>query len=262
MHHPLLSPSIGRRVAVVGLAAMALSVAACQDGTTAPTSSGAREVAGPNNVTVVGGVPQVATFISLHIVDVAFKTVPEKAWVRFRWSNPTDSADVADNGPLDLDPTIGYVKFAAPTAAGYQGCVRMFTTHYVTVTGDASYPTCNSKSWLSTNIQLGEVFMRRRPQIAVRMEDLLANLLPGASLHVCNSQNGWSLDIADGSGWDEPPVNDGKITVTLPLPGYYLFNEGKKPTGPWEQVGTTYYGYSAAWDTRRDQVIQHQAVAY
>lgn len=264
MYRVMLSPSTGRRVIAAGLAAMALSAAACSDESTGPVPPRATEIAGSNNVTVVGGggLPQVATFISVHIIDVTGKLVTEKAMVRFRWSQPKDSVFVMDNSDKDLDPTIGIVKIAAPKAAGYDGCVRNTTAHFAADTAGASYPTCNSKFWLSYNFDLGNVYMRRKPQLTVKFIDSWSNLLPGAALHMYNT-NAWSLDVADGqSPWDEPPVNDGKITVTLPRPSYYVWCETKTPTGKWELWDSACYSQQINWEDKVNAQLLHQQVAY
>jgi hypothetical protein len=262
MYRSLHSPSHGRRIAAAGLAALALSAAACSDSSTAPASPKARDIADANALTVGGGLPQVATFISVHIIDVTGKNVTEKATVKFRWSQPTDSVFVTDNSAKDLDPTIGVVKIAATTAKGYQGCVIGSTAHFVADSAGASYPTCNSKFWLSFDIPLGNVYMRRKPQLTVKFIDSWSNLLPGAALHMYNT-NGWSLDVADGQApWDEPPVNDGKITVTLPRPSYYVWGETKTPTGKWELNDSAWYGQQINWEDKISALLLHQQVAY
>lgn len=264
MLRSIISLSTGRRVAAAGVAAMALSSAGCSDSATGPTSATAREVPGSNNVTVAGGggIPQVATFISVHIVDVTGLPVTEKAMVRFRWSQPKDSVSVQDNSAKDLDPTIGVVKIAAPKAAGYDGCVRETTAHFVADTAGASYPTCNSKFWLSYNINLGNVYMRRKPQLTVKMIDEWNHLLPGGGLHMYNT-NGWSLDVLDGQfPVDEPSVNDGKITVTLPKPSYYVWGENKLPTGKWELYDSQWYGQQINWEDKVNALLLFRQVAY
>lgn len=264
MYRSILSVSMGRRIAATGLATMALASAACSSDATGPATPAARDIAGANNVTVVGGggIPQVATFISVHIIDVNGQPVTEKAMVRFRWSQPKDSVFVMDNSAKDLDPTIGVVKIAAPKAAGYDGCVRGTTAHFAADTAGANYPTCNSKFWLSYDINLGNVYMRRKPQLTVKFIDSWSNLLPGAALHMYNT-NGWSLDVADGqSPYDEPALVDGKITVTLPRPSYYVWGETKTPTGKWELNDSAWYGQQINWEDKIVALLLHQQVAY
>jgi hypothetical protein len=264
MSRSMLSIPMGRRVVAAGLATMALSSAACSSDATGPANPTARDIAGSNNITVVGGggIPQVATFISVHIIDVTGQPVTEKAMVRFRWSQPKDSVFVQDNSAKDLDPTIGVVKIAAPKAAGYDGCVRQATAHFAADTAGANYPTCNSKFWLSFDINLGNVYMRRKPQLTVRMIDEWSNLLPGAGLHMYNT-NGWSLDVADGQApWDEPPVNDGKITVTLPRPSYYVWGQNKLPTGKWELIDSQWYAQQINWEDKVKAQLLFRQVAY
>ena len=261
MYRSMLSRSTGRRLVAAGLAAVAMSSAACSDDTTSPK---AREIAGSNNVTVVGGtdLPQVATFISVHIIDVTGQLVTEKAMVRFRWSQPKDSVFVTDNSAKDLDPTIGIVKIAAPMAAGYDGCVRGSTAHFVADTAGPNYPTCNSKFWLSYNINLGNIYMRRKPQLTVRFIDEWSKLLPGAALHIYNT-NGWSLDVADGQApWDEPAVNDGKIIVTLPRPSQYVWGETKTPSGKYELYDSAWYTQQINWEDKVMAALLHKQVAY
>jgi hypothetical protein len=265
MYRSTLLSSLGRRAVAVGLAAVALSTAACRDDATAPTVATAREISGPNAITVgIGGGGQVATFISVHIIDVNGINVPEKAMVRFRWSQPKDSVFVVDNSAKDLDPTIGVVKIAAPKAAGYDACVRGTTAHYVADSTGPSYPTCNSKFWLSFNINLGNVYMRRKPQLSVKMIDTWNNLLPGASMSVRTWDWDWSVNVADGQALlDEPSVNNGRITVTLPKAAQYVWCNTKLPTGKWELWDTQCYTSNPFnWEEKHDSGFLFQQVAY
>jgi hypothetical protein len=262
MYRSILSLSNRRCVVAAGLAALAMSSVACSDDAASPTSPAAREIAGPNNVTVGGDIPQLATFISLHIIDVTGKSVTEKATVKFRWSQPNDSVFVVDNSAKDLDPTIGVVKIAAPTAKGYQGCVRGTTAHFVADTAGVSYPTCNSKSWLSFDIPLGNVYMRRKPQLTVNMIDSWHNLLPGGALHVYNN-TGWAVDVYDGQSPDEPAVNDGSITITLPAPHpFYIWKEIKAPTGHYVLNDVDAYTSPLVWEQKLVTQFYHKQVAY
>jgi hypothetical protein len=257
--------STGRRVVAAGLAAVSFSLAACGDAATAPASAPAREIAGSNSAAAVaggGGFPQVATFISVHIVDIAVKPVTEKATVKFRWSQPKDSLTLQDNSAKDLDPTVGVVKIAAPRAGGYEACVRDGTAHFAADTAGKSYPTCNSKSWLSYNFDLGFVYMRRKPQLTVRMIDEWSHLLPGAGLHIYNT-NAWSLNVLDGQvPVDEPSVNDGKITVTLPKPSLYVWGQNKLPTGKWELIDSQWYQQQINWEDKVNATLVFRQVAF
>lgn len=181
--------------------------------------------------------------------------------VRFRWSQPNDSLFVMDNSAKDLDAASGIVRIAAPKAAGYDACVRGTTTHFVADSLGASYPTCNSKFWLSYNFDLGYVYMRRKPMLTMRLTDMWSHLLPGGSARVYN-QKGWTVDVADGSLLDDPSVDDGKITVALPTPGYYTYGEIKAPKGQWEMLGSAWYGVNAAWEGKYDTLIPHQQYTY
>ena len=260
MTRSIRSLSIGRRVAAVGVAAMALASAACSDATTAP-SSPAREVPAANALTVgIGGVPQVATFISVRIIDVAGANVTEKATVKFRWFQPTDSLVVQDNSAKDVDPTIGVVKIAAPKANGYQGCVIGETRHFAADPTGASYPTCNSKWWLSFDFSLGNVYMRRKPQLTVKMIDEWSHLLPGATLRVY--AGAYSVDVADGSLADEPTLNDGKITVTVPRAGKYVWGEVKLPSGKYELIDSQWYSGDLGWETKTNALLLFREVAF
>lgn len=260
MSRSMISLSTWRRVVTAGVAAMTLSSAACSDATTSPA---VHEIPGSNNITVGGGPPpQVATFISVHIIDVNAKPVTEKATVRFRWSQPKDSVFVEDNSAKDLDPTIGVVKIAAPKAAGYDGCVRGSTAHFVADTAGANYPTCNSKFWLSFDINLGDVYMRRKPQLTVKFLDNWSKLLPGASLSTHN-QYGWAVTVADGQAlMDEPSVNDGKITVTLPRPSFYWWGEAKAPSGHFILNDLAEYGQPINWEDKVVATLYHVEVPY
>ena len=252
--------SNGRRLAAVAVAALALTSAACSDEATAPAPAPvARSIDASNAITVGADVPQVATFISVRIIGVDFKNVTEKATVKFKWVQPYDSVLVTDNSAKDLDPTIGVVKIAAATAKGYLACVTGETAHFAADPAGASYPVCNSKSWLSFNIALGDVFMRRKPQLAVSMKDVWSKLLPGATLRVTGG--GWQVDVADGSAMDEAVGNNGIIMVTVPRAGSYVWAAVKNPTGKYELIDSSYIG-TLGWETKTNANLYFAAVAY
>jgi hypothetical protein len=164
-----------------------------------------------------------------------------------------------DNSAKDLDPTIGVVKIAAPTAKGYLACVTGETAHFAADPAGASYPVCNSKSWLSFNIMLGDVFMRRKPQLAVSMKDVWSNLLPGATLRVTGG--GQQVDVADGAAMDEAVGNNGIIMVTVPRAGSYVWAAVKNPTGKYELIDSSYIG-TLEWETKKSANLFFAAVAY
>ena len=260
MSRSLCSLSNGRRLAAVAVAALALTSAACSDDSTGPVQPAARPVAASNDLVVGGGgIPQVATFISVRIIGTDIKNVTEKAMVKFKWVQPYDSVFVMDNSAKDLDPTIGVVKIAAPTAKGYLACVTGETAHFAADPAGASYPVCNSKSWLSFNIMLGDVFMRRKPQLAVSMKDLWSNLLPGATLEVIGG--GKTVDVADGSVLDEALGNNGIIMVTVPRAGDYVWKAIKNPTGKYELIDSAYIG-TLGWETKTQANLYFAQVAY
>jgi len=263
MLRSFISLSTGRRVVAAGLTAAALSTAACSDSATGPRRN-AGDVAGPNSLVAgIPGNPQLATFISVHIVDVSVKNVTEKAVVRFRWFQPQDSVFVQDNSALDLDPTIGVVKIAAPKAAGYEGCVRGTTAHFAADTAGVSYPTCNSKFWLSFDINLGNVYMRRKPQFTVKMIDAVTKqLLPGAAVHMYLGGDPWKIDVVDGQLGDEPQINDGMITVTVPKPGQLVYSVTKLPTGKYELADLQSYLHVLSWEEKGAYQFYFKQVAY
>jgi len=265
MLRSIISLSTGRRVVAAGLVAMALSAVACSDESTAPAAPTARPMTATNDLSVGGGpAPQLVTYISVHIIDVYNKNVTEKAMVRFRWSQPKDSLFVVDNSAKDLDPTVGVVKIAAPTAAGYDACVRGTTVHFAADTAGASYPTCNSKFWLSFNINLGNVYMRRKPQITVDM--LSTNPIapaPGGAIQIFDNYSTWKAQIFDGQAGDEPTVNDGKITFTVPKPSFYTMQYLKTPTGKYEWFGSQLlFGGPIAWEEKQHFTFFFTPVAY
>ena len=262
MYRTMISLKTYRRMVAASLAAVAVSTAACSDEATAPApASAARSIDGANKVTVGGDIPQLATFISVRIIDVTGKLVTEKAMVRFRWSQPKDSVFVMDNSAKDLDPTIGIVKIAAPKAAGYDGCVRGVTAHFAADSTGPSYPTCNSKFWLAFDNPLGNVYMRRKPQLTVKMIDFWNTLLPGATLRVYTP--GWLRDVADGQAFmDEAPANDGKITVTLPKAGNFVWGAIKNPTGHYVLDDSEWYTADLKWEENHVAYLFFKQVAY
>ena len=116
MRSSLLSQTPGRRVATVGLAAVSITLAACGDATTAPTTALMTTQAGDaetaNGLVVGGGgFPGIAAFLTIRVVDIYGKNLTEAMPIHFvSYPGPIAFANVKDNGTGDLDPTPGVIK--------------------------------------------------------------------------------------------------------------------------------------------------------
>ena len=254
MLRSMLSLSGGRGVIAAGLTAMTLATAACSDDATGPVAPTPNS---PNAVLSGAVRPEVRTWVTVRIADYHAQTVPELAGVWFV-SAEFDSTLVHDNDSYDKDPAIGYFKVPLRVSNSYEVCVRGYTKHFTSYHTTPYQPICKTGvANGQTLIQIGSLYMRRKPQLRVRMTDAWNNLLPGGSIKVYDTPTTWNFTIEDGTTFDDLMVNDGRITVNLPHPGFYTFGEVKRPTGQWEVLGAQWQGIPAQWEGVYYEQIVH-----
>ena len=175
---------LNRRGAALGMAGVALTLAACSDAATAPA---VREVGAPNSA-LVGTVPGpgLVTFATVHVADVYGKPISDKFLAVTFTSLPSrDSVVVVDNSDIDLDKTDGVLKAAIKPGTSYEVC---FKDAYFYMNDDrdhAKYPKCHTLTTGSLNIDMGVLFGRRFPKIEWRSRDTFGNLIiPGGTVAV------------------------------------------------------------------------------
>ena len=256
MERTTLIPSIGRRAVAVGLAALAMSTVACSDDATAPRHPAASPMAeGPS-----ANMGRVQTLVTVRIVDIWSQNVPEKATIRFIWNAGADTLYVKDNAAMDIDLTVGAMKVNFPTSAQYEACVQGGTLHYAGEPWTPAYPMCSKKSTISTSVNLGNVFMRRRPVVTWTMKDEFGAIIPGGSVFLQKSPNIY-MDIADGQApWDEAPALDGKIKFTMLDPGPSVYWETKAPLK--HDLVPGYHPFTAVWEGVYNFTLTHEKLIY
>jgi hypothetical protein len=210
MFRSMLPAVLGRRVVAAGLAAVSFSLAACSDAATAPTTAPAREIGGADNIVVGGGIPDVAAFISVKIVDVNSVLLTEKATIHLvSWPN---YADVQDNSATDLDPTLGVIKVKIKKGSYYEICMTGGTLNYTAEANNPTYPSCRYVETSAINVDMGKIFARKNPRVTWTMKDQFGNLLPGAVLKV--TIGSWVGLVGDGDGIFDG-ASDGIIAMKI-----------------------------------------------
>ena len=178
MQRPYRVTNIGRRVAAVASVAVAMSVAACSDASTAPTAPvGAASVDRPSEVIL-----KVAAFLTVRVADTTGKTLNETGWVQFS-TTPTDTMSVYDNSAKDLDPAVGVIKVGMTKSASYKACFSM-TQHYRGDLVSQVYPRCKTVTSSAFNVDMGTVYGQRSPQIILITKNEFNTLVGGASFNV------------------------------------------------------------------------------
>ena len=187
---------LGRRIAAVGVAGVALSFGACADAATAPA---ARDIAAPNSALVgSGGIPQVVTFASVRVTDIYGNRIANDPLlaVTFTTLPSGDSVVIEDNKTGDLDSIEGVVRAAIKPGTSYKVC---FQDAYFYMNDDRDalqYPKCRTVTTASLTVDMGKIFGRRFPRIQWQSRDTFGNLIvPGGSVQV--TMFGWTQVIAD-----------------------------------------------------------------
>lgn len=255
MFRSLLSLAFGRRVAVAGVAAVSLSLAACGDAVTAPQASAvAREIDRPSGVVL-----KVMTFATVRVMDIAGKTIPETGWMTFKTMNPADSLYVLDNSAADLDPTIGVMKVALTPGKSYQACF-VFSTYYRGDVTNPSFPNCRTVSSNASQVDIGNVTARRSPQLTFLTKNEFNVLIGGASFSV--SVPGWSWTFSDGQWpYDKSPAVDGNLTYVVNYPNTTSWCEVSPPP-KYLLISPACGVVNTAWEGKYTFILKHEQIVH
>ena len=199
--------STSRRAMAAGFALLVTTSAACSDAVTEPKP--------------VVNVPAAASGIILpqlkyalvNVVDVWGNPITENTAVRF-FTSPTDSVQVIDNAPQDLDPTIGKLKVVLTSSASYKACAWGWTINYMHDASSQVYPRCSTAVAVGGTVHFGNVYMRRKPRIAFYTQAKNGTLLPGAAVTMTMPNGFPSVTTTDGvqsPGWDYDGAANGVI---------------------------------------------------
>jgi hypothetical protein len=180
-----------RRAMSAAVAVLATMTTACSDAVTEPKPVVTVPAAASPNIILL----KTAT---LSIVDVAGNPLTERAVVKF-WTSPTDSIVFVDNMQQDLDPTIGKVKVALVSSAGYKACSWGWTINYMAEQNPQVYPTCKTGVINGNTVDFGKVYMRRKPRIAFYTQSKNGSLIPGATIQMTPPNGFIQYSVADGA---------------------------------------------------------------
>ena len=208
----------GKRTAVLGVAALVVSLGACSDSATAPTSS-AREIAGPSSMLVGNGGGNLATFATATVVDIFGVKINDKFNLEVRFtSQPSGWTKVVkDNDSTDYDATPGVIKAAIKPGSSYQVCFED-AYFYMNDNRDPDlYPQCRTVTTSSYNVTFPNIFGRRYPKLAFVSKDIFGNLLiPGGSVQI--TAFGWTQVIQDGNDKNFGGEVDGVVNYQTRYP--------------------------------------------
>jgi hypothetical protein len=242
---------VARRLATAGVAAVAMSIAACSDFATAPSAPTARDIDGPSDVVL-----QVAAKVKVRIVDTANVQLKETGWVEFTSSN-ADTVYIRDNSAKDLDPAVGVIQVAMAKAASYKACFTM-SQHY---RGDyvvgTPFPKCATVSTSSMQVDVGKVFARQSPQIVFLMKNQFGTLIGGGEVTVAVPAQNWSVTFADNNlSYDETSQN-GIITYSMGYPNSFTWCEASAPAK--HKLMTQKCGnFEAKWGSKMTVTFIHE----
>jgi len=225
----MLSPRSGRRTVVaVGLAAVSITLAACDDAATAPKASRADSSRSPNAMLVgVGGTPSAAATLTIRVVDIYGNNLKEAMPIHFvSYPGPLDYADVTDNGAGDLDPTLGIVKVQLEKGTAYEACEMGGTLSYLWDPNNPTYPRCRYLETSAFNVDMGKVYARKKPVVTWYTKDEFGNLIWPATLQV--TIGNWSKPITDGDGIMDGGLN-GNISIKVQGENNVSWCETKAP---------------------------------
>jgi hypothetical protein len=239
-----------RGIASAILAAATLSSAACSDETTAPQAT-AKPIA--QSEAIIN--PVFFTVATVKVVDVFNSAiVSEKPTVRFKVGD--DSVDVEDNSAKDMDATLGTIKTAIPRGATYEVCAIKTPVRFVGVPGYPNYPDCAKASGPASQVDLGKVFMRKKPRVGFYLQDMSGNWITGAHVGI-TYPNGFVLDLYEGKpGYDS--IIDGQFYMTLIFPpvGTYKWCETQAPNG-YQFTQPTCVTWNVTWDVDTAFLLKH-----
>ena len=200
--------STSRRVMAAGVSLLATTSAACSDAVTEPKPV-------VNVPAAASGIilPQLK-YATVNLIDVWGNSINEKAVVRF-WTSPTDSVQVLDNAPQDLDPTIGKVKVTLVSSASYKACAHGWTVSYMAEKDPQVYPKCSTAVAIGGTVNFGNVYMRRKPKIAFYTQTKNGAPLPGATVSMSYPNGFPQVTVADGGQSPAPLDYDGAVNGVI-----------------------------------------------
>ena len=239
-----------RMLSSIGIVTLAVSAAACGDAATAPQATNAPK-----------GLDQGSKFltpiasVTVKIVDI-WGTQLTEGGARVKFTTSAGTVQAQDNVYDDLDPVLGSVKVLLSPAVTYEACVYSSTANYHADPGNPTYPICRTVSPGTLKVEMGSVFMRRKPKVAFHFQDMTGNPVLGATLAMVWPGNWYAMFYDGQPGWDA--VEDGKIVLKLTSgPGTYSWCEAKAPTG-YMMANPQCGSFQAHYDVDTAILLQHK----
>lgn len=213
-----------RRTISFAAVATIAALAACSDSPTTP-STNARPIDGAS--------PLIAKPIFLATVTVSEKDIngalvfDGTTKVKFSTS-PSDTFTVADNSAQDADNTMGIVKVVMAKAATYTACFASSAFY----AGDAAsgLNPCSTVSTTSSTVDLGSIYVQRKPMIIAQVENQLGTMIGGATMKFSDATRGFSLTTLDDDANDQWNNAAGLVLHAFDGPGTFRVCETAAPT--------------------------------
>jgi len=211
-----------RTISFAAVAAIA-ALAACSDSPTSP-STNARPVDGAS--------PLIVKPIFLATVTVSEKDIngalvfDGTTKVKFS-TTPADTFTVADNSAQDADKTMGIVKVVMVKGATYTACFVSSALY----AGDAAsgLNPCSTVSTTSTTVDLGSIYVQRKPMIIAQVKNQLGTMIGGATMQFVDPSRGFSLTTVDDDANDQWNNAVGLVLHAFDGPGTFRVCETAAP---------------------------------
>jgi hypothetical protein len=219
------------------------STAACSDEATAPRSSApATQLQAPQ---ADYRIPQVGATATVHIVDIAGFTIPEKLSIKFYLNGSfTDTVTVWDNTAQDKDLAIGQFKVMIPARASYKVCAQGLSKSFGV---DYYLDACKTITTNQLTFDVGSVVAHRLPKMTFALKSWNGLQLKGAAVEF--TQGNWH-------SIDNDQFTPGTIPSTLPQPGTYSYCEVVAPVS-YDFIYPRCSTITVAWDTMYPKVWTH-----
>ena len=144
-------------------------------------------------------------------------------------ASPTDTFTVADNSPQDADPTMGIVKVAMLKGTTYTAC--FVSSSFYAADAASGLNPCSTVSTTSSTVDLGSIYVQRKPMIIATVQNQFGTLIGGATIQFSNPSTGFLLTTVDQDANDQWNNAVGYVLHAFDGPGTFRVFETAAPAG-------------------------------
>lgn len=208
----------------IALAAVAV-LAACSDSATAPATN-VRPIDGASSLIVK---PIFLATLTVRIADKYGATIIDNTGTVKFSKSPTDTFTVKDNSPQDGDPASGKLKVTMVKAASYTACFVNAMTYAPDAT--TGFNPCTTVSSSASSVDLGTVYVMRKPMIIATVQNQLGALIGGATMRFSDLTTGATFVATDDDAVDQWNNATGYVLHIFDVPGSFAVCEVAPPPG-------------------------------